>query len=154
MLRSQNKLLEAQRLEARTKYDLEMLREIGYCQGIENYSRHLTGQKAGRAAAHAHGLPPQGCPRHDRREPRHGAADPGHVPGRQVAKGDARGVRVPTAFRPRQPAPHVRGVRGARQTRRVYVSATPGHLRADQGKGPRGRADRAARRASWTPSSR
>ena len=40
-LRSQGKLLEAQRLEARTKYDLELLREVGYCPGIENYSRHL-----------------------------------------------------------------------------------------------------------------
>ncbi|HVN24454.1 MAG TPA: excinuclease ABC subunit UvrB, partial [Syntrophorhabdales bacterium] len=46
-LRGANKLLEAQRLEARTKYDLEMLSEIGYCQGIENYSRHLTGRKPG-----------------------------------------------------------------------------------------------------------
>ncbi len=46
-LRGMNKLLEAQRLEARTKYDLEMLGEIGYCQGIENYSRHLTGRKPG-----------------------------------------------------------------------------------------------------------
>ena len=41
-LRSQAKLLEAQRLEMRTKYDMEMLRETGYCQGIENYSRHLS----------------------------------------------------------------------------------------------------------------
>ncbi|MBE0410412.1 MAG: excinuclease ABC subunit UvrB, partial [Anaerolineales bacterium] len=40
-LRSQNKLLEAQRLEQRTLYDLEMLREVGYCAGIENYSRHM-----------------------------------------------------------------------------------------------------------------
>jgi excinuclease ABC subunit B len=40
-LRSQEKLLEAQRLEQRTHYDLEMLREVGYCSGIENYSRHL-----------------------------------------------------------------------------------------------------------------
>jgi len=40
-LRSQDKLLEAQRLEQRTRYDLEMLREVGYCSGIENYSRHL-----------------------------------------------------------------------------------------------------------------
>ena len=46
-LRSQNKLLEAQRLEMRTKYDLEMIREIGYCSGIENYSRHLTGRLPG-----------------------------------------------------------------------------------------------------------
>jgi len=41
MLKQKNKLLEAQRLEQRTKFDLEMLREIGYCSGIENYSRHL-----------------------------------------------------------------------------------------------------------------
>lgn len=46
-LRSAGKLLEAQRLEMRTRYDLEMLREVGYCQGIENYSRHLTGRAPG-----------------------------------------------------------------------------------------------------------
>ena len=46
-LRREGKLLEAQRLEARTKYDLEMLREVGYCAGIENYSRHLSGRKPG-----------------------------------------------------------------------------------------------------------
>ncbi|MFQ5772545.1 MAG: excinuclease ABC subunit UvrB, partial [bacterium] len=45
--RGQNKLLEAQRLEMRTKYDLEMLRELGYCSGIENYSRHLSGRAPG-----------------------------------------------------------------------------------------------------------
>ncbi len=45
--RSKNQLLEAQRLEQRTKFDLEMLKELGYCQGIENYSRHLTGRRAG-----------------------------------------------------------------------------------------------------------
>ncbi|NLW40696.1 MAG: excinuclease ABC subunit UvrB [Tissierellia bacterium] len=46
-LRSQNKLLEAQRLEQRTRYDIEMLREMGFCQGIENYSRHLSGRPPG-----------------------------------------------------------------------------------------------------------
>ncbi|MFZ5626356.1 MAG: excinuclease ABC subunit UvrB [Bacillota bacterium] len=46
-LRAQNKLLEAQRLEQRTRHDLEMLREMGFCQGIENYSRHLTGRAPG-----------------------------------------------------------------------------------------------------------
>ena len=46
-LKSQNRLLEAQRLEQRTNFDLEMLQELGYCQGIENYSRHLTGRKPG-----------------------------------------------------------------------------------------------------------
>jgi excinuclease ABC subunit B len=46
-LRAQGKLLEAQRLEQRTKYDLEMLREVGYCAGIENYSRHLSQRAPG-----------------------------------------------------------------------------------------------------------
>lgn len=46
-LRREGKLLEAQRLEQRTRYDMEMLREIGICKGIENYSRHLTGRKPG-----------------------------------------------------------------------------------------------------------
>jgi excinuclease ABC subunit B len=46
-LRQQNKLLEAQRLEQRTLYDLELLEEMGFCPGIENYSRHLTGRRAG-----------------------------------------------------------------------------------------------------------
>jgi excinuclease ABC subunit B len=46
-LYAQNKLLEAQRLEQRTRFDLEMLVELGYCSGIENYSRHLSGRQAG-----------------------------------------------------------------------------------------------------------
>ncbi len=45
--RREGKLLEAQRLESRTKYDLEMLREVGFCTGIENYSRHLSGRGPG-----------------------------------------------------------------------------------------------------------
>lgn len=50
-LREQGKLLEAQRLEQRTRYDLEMLQQVGYCQGIENYSRHLSGRAPGEAPA-------------------------------------------------------------------------------------------------------
>ncbi len=46
-LRQKGKLLEAQRLAARTKYDMEMIQEVGYCSGIENYSRHLTGAPPG-----------------------------------------------------------------------------------------------------------
>ena len=46
-LRDQGKLLEAQRLEQRTNYDLEMMQEVGYCSGIENYSRHLSSRKPG-----------------------------------------------------------------------------------------------------------
>ena len=47
VLKDQDKLLEAQRLEQRTRYDLEMLEEMGYCNGIENYSRHLSQRPAG-----------------------------------------------------------------------------------------------------------
>ncbi|MEK4246665.1 excinuclease ABC subunit UvrB [Psychrobacillus sp. FSL K6-2684] len=47
ILRSEDKLLEAQRLEQRTNYDLEMMEEMGFCSGIENYSRHLTLREAG-----------------------------------------------------------------------------------------------------------
>jgi excinuclease ABC subunit B len=45
--REQNQLIEAQRIEERTRFDLEMIQELGYCNGIENYSRHLTGRAAG-----------------------------------------------------------------------------------------------------------
>ncbi len=47
LLKGQDRLLEAQRLEQRTHYDLEMMQEVGYCSGIENYSRHFSGRKAG-----------------------------------------------------------------------------------------------------------
>lgn len=47
--KAEGKLLEAQRIEQRTRYDLEMMQEMGYCSGIENYSRHLTHRKAGEA---------------------------------------------------------------------------------------------------------
>ena len=47
--KADGKLLEAQRIEERTRYDLEMMQEVGYCSGIENYSRHLTHRKAGEA---------------------------------------------------------------------------------------------------------
>ena len=48
-LKSENKLLEMQRLEQRTNYDMEMMQEIGFCQGIENYSRHISGREPGSA---------------------------------------------------------------------------------------------------------
>ena len=50
VLREQNKLVEAQRLEQRTLFDMEMMREVGYCSGIENYSRYLEWPRARRAA--------------------------------------------------------------------------------------------------------
>lgn len=47
--RENDKLLEAQRIEQRTRYDLEMMQQLGYTNGIENYSRHLSGRSAGEA---------------------------------------------------------------------------------------------------------
>jgi excinuclease ABC subunit B len=47
LFKDQNKLLEAQRIEQRTYYDIEMMEEMGFCQGIENYSRYLDNRQAG-----------------------------------------------------------------------------------------------------------
>ena len=58
-LEASGKLLEAQRLRMRTVYDLEMMREVGYCSGIENYSRHLDGRAAGDPPVHAARLLPR-----------------------------------------------------------------------------------------------
>ena len=66
-----NKLVEAQRLEQRTRFDLEMLNELGFCKGIENYSRHLSGTQGGRAAAHADRLPAAAVAPDHRRVARH-----------------------------------------------------------------------------------
>lgn len=48
--RSQNRFIEAQRIEERTRYDMEMIREIGYCSGVENYSRVFSGREPGNHA--------------------------------------------------------------------------------------------------------
>ena len=47
LFKAEGKLIEAQRIEQRTRYDLEMLKEVGYCSGVENYSRHLDQRAAG-----------------------------------------------------------------------------------------------------------
>ena len=71
----QGKLLEAQRLRMRTTYDLEMMRQVGSCSGIENYTRHIDGRGAGHRAAHAARLLPRGLPARHRRVARDRAAD-------------------------------------------------------------------------------
>ena len=86
--RSENKLVEAQRIEQRTRFDLEMLTELGFCKGIENYSRHLSGPQAGRAAADADRLPAARRADDHRREPRHHPAARRHVQGRPLAQGE------------------------------------------------------------------
>ena len=79
-LKAADLLLEAQRLAQRTSYDLEMLETMGYCNGIENYSRHLDGRKAGEPPYTLIDYFPRHA-LHHRRVPRHGAADPRHVRG-------------------------------------------------------------------------
>ncbi len=107
-------------------------------------------EEGGGAAAHAHGLPPQGRPRHHRREPRVHAPDPGHVPGGQVEKADPCRFRVPPPLRPRQPPPHLRRVPEAGQPGDLRLR-DPGDVRAYQGQGPRGGADRPAYRPHGPP---
>ena len=54
--KSEDKLLEAQRISERTNFDIEMMRETGFCSGIENYSRHLAGLAPGQPPLHPSGL--------------------------------------------------------------------------------------------------
>ena len=119
------KLLEAQRLEMRTRYDLDMLREVGYCNGVENYSRHLAGREAGLDAVVSARLLPQRLAAVRRRVARHAAAG-------------ARHVRAATARASRSWSSTVSGCRARSTTARspttsststsirsIYVSATP-----------------------------
>jgi excinuclease ABC subunit B len=124
-LESQGKLLEAQRLRQRTMFDLEMMAEIGYCQGIENYSRHLTGRAAGEPPPTLFDyLPPDALL----------VVDESHVTIPQLAamyKGDRSrketlveyGFRLPSALDNR-PLRFEEWERRAPRT--IYVSATPG----------------------------
>jgi len=124
-LRGQGKLLEAQRLESRTNFDLEMIEEIGHCPGIENYSRHLTGRRPGqRPFCLIDFLPPDFLT----------VIDESHVAIPQIAgmyHGDIsrkrtlveHGFRLPSAVDNR-PANFEEFLSMTAQ--RIYVSATPG----------------------------
>ena len=139
-------MLEAHRLHQRTMFDLEMIKEIGYCHGIENYSRHLTGRGAGRAAADAARLPAARRADDRRREPPDGAAGPRDVSRRPVAQGSARRLRVPAAVGARQPAAELRGMGGARRPAGVRLGDARA-LRAAPRRRRRRRADHPADRA-------
>ena len=77
--RKMNKLIEAQRIEQRTMFDLEMIQEMGYCHGIENYSRHLSGRAPGEPPPTLLDYFPKDYPARHRRVPRHDPADRRHV---------------------------------------------------------------------------
>ena len=124
-LYAQNKLVEAQRLAQRTQFDLEMMVEVGYCNGIENYSRHLTGKAAGEPPPTLFDyLPPDALL----------VVDESHVTIPQIGamyKGDRSrketlvefGFRLPSALDNR---PLRFEEWEARSPRSIYVSATPG----------------------------
>ena len=125
LLYAQNKLVEAQRLAQRTQFDLEMMAEVGYCNGIENYSRHLTGKAAGEPPPTLFDyLPPDALL----------VIDESHVTIPQIGamfKGDRSrketlvefGFRLPSALDNR---PLRFEEWEARSPRSIYVSATPG----------------------------
>ncbi len=142
-LEGQGKLLEAQRLRMRTSYDLEMLREVGSCSGVENYSMHLDGRAAPPTAVHAARLLPRRLAVHRRRVARRDPAAARAVRGRPFAQGHARRPRLPAAVGDGQPAAAVRGVHRAGQPGRLHVGdaerVRAGDLDADR------RAGRAAR---------
>ena len=113
-LRSVNKLVEAQRLEQRTRFDMEMIMELGYCAGIENYSRFLSGRQAGEPPPTLFDYLPSDALLVDRREPRDHPPARRHVPRRPLAQGDPGRVRVPAALGTGQPPAALRGVRAPR----------------------------------------
>ena len=128
-LEKQGKLLEAQRLRMRTTYDIEMLRQIGSCSGVENYSMHFDGREPGSAAEHPPRLLPGGLPARHRRVARHRAADRRDVRGRRLPQAHPRRPRLPAALRPGQPPAEVGGVPGADRPDRLSVG-DPGQVRA------------------------
>jgi len=83
LMERQGKLLEAQRLRMRTTYDIEMMRQIGTCSGIENYSRHIDGRETGSAPTPS-STTSRGLPAGHRRVACHRAADRCDVRGRRV----------------------------------------------------------------------
>ena len=136
-LERQGKLLEAQRLRMRTTYDVEMMRQVGFCSGIENYSRAHRRPRAGQPAALPARLLPGRLPHRHRRVARDGAADRRHVRGRRVAQADADRARLPAAVGGGQPAAALRRVHRAGRADGLPVGHA-GPVGAGQGQG-RGR---------------
>ena len=108
----EGKLLEAQRLEQRTTFDLEMIEATGSCAGIENYSRYLTGRKPGEPPPTFFEYIPDNALLVRRREPPDRPAARRHVPRRLSAEVHPRRIRLPPALLHGQPPPAFRGVGG------------------------------------------
>ncbi len=130
VLRNNNKLVEAQRLEQRTRFDLEMMQELGYCNGIENYSRYLSGNKPGEAPPTLFDYIPDNALL---------VIDESHVTVPQIGamyKGDRSrketlvefGFRLPSALDNR---PMMFAEWEDRRPQTIFVSATPGKYEAE-----------------------
>lgn len=98
-LRDNDRLVEAQRLEQRTQYDIEMIMETGYCSGIENYSRYLSKRPAGSPPPCLFDYLPKKCHRVCGRIARHHSAIWRDVQRRPFPQGNAGGIRFSVAFR-------------------------------------------------------
>ena len=145
----QGKLLEAQRLRMRTTYDVEMMRQVGFCSGIENYSRHIDGREARQPAALPARLLPGRLPHRHRRVARDRAADRRHVRGRRVAQADADRARLPAAVRARTTGRCASTSSSERVGQTVYLSATPGPWELEQGRRARW-SSRSSGRPAWS----
>ena len=149
----QGKLLEAQRLRMRTTYDIEMMRQVGSCSGIENYSMHIDGRGRGSRAELPARLLPRGLPARHRRVPRRRAADRRRCtratcPASATWSTTASGCRSAMDNRPLRWEEFLERIG---QT--IYLSATPGNYELDKVAGRRRRADHPARPAWSTPRS-
>ena len=141
----QGKLLEAQRLRMRTTYDIEMMRQVGSCSGIENYSMHIDGRAPRDGAEHPARLLPRGLPAGRGRVARGRPADRRDVRGRHVAQAQPGRPRLPAAQRDGQPSAEVGGVPRADRPDDLPLRDA-GALRAGQGRRP-------GQRRSWSRSS-
>ena len=119
------KLLEAQRLHQRTMFDLEMIREIGYCHGIENYARHLTGRAPGEPPPTLLDYLPEDALVIVDESHQTVPQVRGMYARRPLAQGSAGRIRIPPAVGARQPPAELRGVGGARATGRVTSRRRP-----------------------------
>ena len=148
----EGKLLEAQRLRMRTQYDLEMMQEVGFCNGIENYSAPIDGRGPGEAPNTLLDFFPEGLPARPRRVPRQTC--PSSTASTR-ATGPARSTLIEHGFRLPSAADN-RPLRFdefiERVSQVVFLSATPGPYELEHST-PGRRADRAARPASSTPRS-
>ena len=120
-LERQSKHLEAQRLRMRTTYDIEMMRQVGFCSGIENYSRHIDGRAPGTPPNTLLDYFPRGFPPGHRRVAYHGPADRRDVRGGHVPQAHPGRSRVPAAERDGQPAAALGGVPRSDRAERVPV---------------------------------